>query len=76
MARQVLVKVGRNGGRVEEYAITTSDPTVSDALEAADIHLSKGERIRLNGDAAAEGDEVRNGDIITIAGKVSGGGKV
>lgn len=73
MARQILVKVGRMGGRVEEYSIAGASPTVADALEAADIHVSKGDRIRLNAETVNQGDEVRNGDIITVAGKVSGG---
>lgn len=70
---EILVKVGRTGGRVEEYSLEGDEPTVSDALQAAGITISKGDRIRLNGETADEDDEVEDGDIITIAGKVSGG---
>lgn len=75
MARQITVQVGRNGGRVEKYALTLASPTIADALEAADITLTKGDKIRLNGDSAYEADDIKNGDIITIAGKVSGGSR-
>lgn len=70
---ETLVKVGRTGGRVEEYSLEGEEPTIADALSAAGITISKGDRIRLNGDAAEEDEVVQGGDIITIAGKVSGG---
>lgn len=70
---EVLVKVGRSGGRVEEYSLTGEEPTVGDALVAAGITISKGDRIRLNGETADEDEIVEEGDIVTIAGKVSGG---
>jgi sulfur carrier protein ThiS len=70
---ETLVKVGRTGGRVEEYSLEGDEPTVADALQAAGITISKGDRIRLNGETATEDDEVQSGDIVTIAGKVSGG---
>lgn len=70
---ETLVKVGRSGGRVEEYSLTEEDPTVADALAAAGISISKGDRIRLNGETADEDEDVEDGDIITVAGKVSGG---
>ena len=70
---EVLVKVGRSGGRVEEYSLTGDEPTVADALAAASISISKGDRIRLNGETADEDEVVEDGDIITVAGKVSGG---
>lgn len=70
---EILVKVGRTGGRVEEYSLTGDEPTVADALQAAGITISKGDRIRLNGDTADEDETVEDQDIITVAGKVSGG---
>ena len=63
---EILVKVGRTGGRVEEYSLEGDEPTVEDALQAAGITLTKGERIRLNGETADEGDSVDDGDIITV----------
>ena len=69
---ETLVKVGRSGGRVEEYSLTGDEPTVADALAAAGIRLTKGDRIRLGGQSADEDEIVENGDIITIGGKVSG----
>lgn len=70
---ETIVKVGKTGGKVETYSLMGDEPTVSDALEAAGITLSKGDRIRVNGDAADEDDAVYSDDIVTIAGKVSGG---
>lgn len=70
------VKVGRTGGRVEEYILEGDEPTVGDALSAANISTSKGDRIRLNGDVVDEDTIVENDDIITVAGKVSGGNTV
>lgn len=70
---ETIVKVGKTGGKVETYSLMGSEPTVADALEAASITLSKGDRIRVNGDAAEEDQEVYDDDIITVAGKVSGG---
>ncbi len=72
-ASEIIVKIGRTGGRVEEYSIEGTDPTVEDALEVADISISKGDKIRLNGDSVDEDTVVENGDIITISGRVSGG---
>ena len=74
-ADETLVKVGRTGGRVEEYSLEGDEPTVADALAAAGISISKGDRIRLNGDAADEDEAVQDGDIVTVAGKVSGGSR-
>lgn len=73
--QETMVKVGRSGGRVEEYSLTGEDPTVEDALRAAGVNTTKGDRIRLNGETADEDEIVEDGDIITIAGKVSGGSK-
>lgn len=73
--QETLVKVGRTGGRVEEYSLEGDEPTVGDALALAGLSVSKGDRIRLNGDAADEDTIVEDGDIITMAGKVSGGDK-
>lgn len=70
---QITVKVGRSGGRVEEYILEGDEPTVGDALEAADISISKGQRIRLGGDVVDEDTIVEDGDMITVQGKVSGG---
>lgn len=70
---EILVKVGRSGGRVEEFAITGEDLTVADALEAAGISVTKGDRIRVNSEIADKSDDISDGDIITVSGKVSGG---
>lgn len=70
---EILVKVGRTGGRVEEYSLTGTEPTVADALEAAGLSVSKGDRIRVNGDTAEDDTILENGDVITVSGKVSGG---
>lgn len=71
--KTITVKVGRTGGRVKEYVLEGEEPTIADALEAADISSTKGDRVRLNGDIADEDTVVEDGDIITVAGRVSGG---
>jgi sulfur carrier protein ThiS len=70
-----LVKVSRTGGRVEEYALEGEEPTVGDALQKAGITLTKGDRVRIGGDVVDVDTIVDDGDIITIAGKVSGGNR-
>lgn len=70
---EISVKVGRTGGRVEEYLLEGDEPTVGDALAAAGIELSKGQRVRVGGESAEEDTIVEDGDIITVQGKVSGG---
>jgi molybdopterin converting factor small subunit len=69
----ITVKISRTGGQVTEYSLEGDDPTVGDALEAARIEISKGDRIRVNGELVDEDTVVSQDDIITITGKVSGG---
>lgn len=73
MARSITVTVGRHSGSVNDYTIATANPTVGDALEQAGIELTKGDRIRLNGDTVLAGDKISNDDVITVTGRVSGG---
>lgn len=68
---QIIVKVGRPGGKIEEYSLD-EDSTVEDALKAADIDTSKGDRIRVNNDSVVLDDVLEHGDLITVAGKVAG----
>ena len=70
---EILVSVGRTGKKVERYSITAEDPTVEDALEAAGITVSKGDRVRLDGETVELDEPIEDGAIITVAGKVSGG---
>lgn len=70
---EIIVKVGRTGKKVETYSITAEDPTVEDALEAAGITVSKGDRVRLDGETVELDEAIEDGAIITVAGKVSGG---
>jgi uncharacterized protein YabE (DUF348 family) len=67
------VKVGRTGGKVEEYELEGEEPTVGDALEEAGISVSKGDRIRMDGDLVDRDTIVEAGAIIMVSGKVSGG---
>ncbi len=73
MARKITVTVGRHSGSVNEYTIDIANPTVQDALDKAGIDLTKGDRIRLNGDTVMVGDKIANDDVITVTGRVSGG---
>jgi hypothetical protein len=73
--KQTFVKISRTGGRVEEYQLDGDEPTVGDALQKAGITLVKGDRVRIGGDQADEDTIVDDGDIITIAGRVSGGSR-
>lgn len=69
----VTVKVGRTGGKVEEYELEGDEPTVGDALEEAGISVSKGDRIRMDGDLVDRDTILEEGAIIMVSGKVSGG---
>lgn len=66
------VKVGRTGGKVEEYELEGDEPTVADALEEAGISTSKGDRIRMDGEIVDRDTIVEDGAIIMVAGKVAG----
>lgn len=71
--RPTLVKVVRTGGEVKEYAVEEANPTVADVLAVADLDLTKGDRVRVNGRTADEETAVHSGDIVSLAGKVAGG---
>ena len=68
----ITVKVGRTGSRVVEVLLPAGS-TVEQALEAADVTYSTTDRIRVRGVAGALGTELREGDIVTLAGKIQGG---
>ena len=68
----ITVKVGRTGGRIEEYALEGDEPTVGEALEAAGISTSKGDRIRADGDVVDRDTIAEDGQIIMVSGKVAG----
>lgn len=68
---EMLVKVGRSGGEVKEYAVKDR-ATLLDVLEVAGLVLTQGERVRVNGESASEDDIVEDGDIVIVSGKVAG----
>ncbi len=68
----IEVKVARVGGEVKELMLETG-ATVEEALDASTLEWSDSMRIRVNGEAAELDDELEDGDVITIAGKVKGG---
>lgn len=68
----IFVKVARTGGLVSEVLLD-GGRTVEDALTAGDIDFDEDEKIRVNGKPADLDDNLRDGDVVTIAGKVSGG---
>lgn len=69
---EILVKVGRTAGRVTEVLLD-DDKTVEAALEAAEITITSTDRIRVGGKPAKQSDILKNGDIVTISGKIEGG---
>ena len=68
----VFVKVARTGGEVKEVLLN-GDKTVKDALEAAGIDFDDDNRIRVGGEEAELSDTLKDGDIVTLSGKVEGG---
>lgn len=71
-AADVMVKVARTGGTVTEVCLD-GEPTVKAALDIANIDHSKGDRVRVNGREADLDTELKQGDIVTVAGKIEGG---
>lgn len=69
---EITVKVARAGNRVQEVLLE-EDKTVSAALTAAGVSYSRTDRIRVNGKSATESTVLRKSDIVTVAGKISGG---
>lgn len=67
-----LVKVGRIGKEVREYVLN-GNRTVQAALEAAELQVSDAETVRVDGKLVEMSDAVKNGAIITVAGKVKNG---
>jgi len=70
-SEEILVRVGKTGGEVKEYAFEEG-ATVEDALETAKLN-GDSVRVRVNGKAAELDDELEDGDIVMVAGKVKGG---
>lgn len=70
----ITVKVGRTGGRVVEVLVPAGS-TVEEALNASELTYNSTDRIRVRGRQATLDTELSNGDIVTLAGKISGAGK-
>jgi len=69
---EIFVKVARSGGEVKEVLLN-SDRTVQDALNAADLEATDSDRIRVEGQPAELDDELKEGDVVTLSGKIEGG---
>lgn len=65
-----LVKIGRLGESVQEYALTNGD-TVAELLEQAGIELEN-EELQRNGEKVSLDTILENGDILLIVPKVQG----
>lgn len=70
---QTLVKIVKTGGKIEEYLFEGDEPTVDDALEAAGMEITKGQRVRMDGDLVDGDTIVEDGSVLTVTGKVAGG---
>ena len=68
----IFVQFARTGGEVTQYCLDGAR-TVSALLEMAGDSLHDEDRIRVNGKNADEKTTLRNGNIVTVAGRVSGG---
>lgn len=72
--RVIFVKVAKTGGAVVEVTLNnTTGKTVADALDAADMELANGQRIRVDGRAADEDTTLKDGSVIVISGSIKGG---
>ena len=72
-AAPIFVKVARTGGSVQEVCLN-GGRLVSDALLAYGIDSpSSDDHVRVNGAPKELDHTLRSGDIVTIAGKISGG---
>jgi len=69
----IFVKVARTGGVVNEYCLDDEDKTVEAILDVADMDVDDEEKIRVNGKLADMDTELKDGDVVTISGKVKGG---
>ena len=65
-----LVKIGKLGESVQEYALTSGE-TVSDLLEQASIEL-EGEEVQRNGQRVSLDTVLEDGDIVMLVPKVEG----
>lgn len=72
--RQIYAKFARTGSAVVEYALAPG-ATVRDLLDAAGFAANKGDKIRVDGELAAHGTTLKNGNIVTVAGRVEGGSR-
>lgn len=70
----ITVKVARLGTAVQEVALNDG-ASVQAALDAASLELGGSEEIRINESGANIGDELEDGDIVTLVPKVKGGQK-
>ena len=70
MSSAKLVKIGRLGDSVQEYALTNGD-TVAELLEQAGIELEN-EELQRNGGRVNPDTTLENGDIVLIVPKVQG----
>lgn len=69
---EIVVKIGTLGGALTEYLLPAGS-TVKDALEKAGF--PEGSTVRINGENYEDGDELDNGDRLTvIAGATVKGG--
>ena len=69
---EIEVKVARTGGEVKAFLLEEG-ASVEEALEASGVSYDKNDRIRVNGKSAELEDELSDGDIVTLAGKIKGG---
>ena len=71
-ASEIFVKVAKTGGLVTEVCLN-GGRSVADALEAGGYDYEAEYKVRVNGEPADMEDELSNGDVVTIAGKIEGG---
>lgn len=72
-SRNILVKVAKTGGAVTEVLLDSTNNTVADALSAASMELSAGQRVRVDNRTADEDTELKNGSVVVISGSIKGG---
>ena len=67
----IFVTVARLGGEVKKYCLN-GERNVQAALDAAELVSDNDDRIRVNGEPATLETELKDGDVLTVAGKIEG----
>ena len=71
-AAPIFVQFARTGGEVRQYCLDGAR-TVEALIEMAEDNLESEDRVRINGKPASASSKLKQGNIVTVAGRVAGG---